>query len=264
MDAFLDLRTITGLSGGDLERNHQTSGTFAPGQATLLHAATGLVIVQLVQNRGSVDLAQGDLTKLIGAHGRSAVSNVAVVAGALRTQFTTAGLTANVHIGAIAFVTGQGGAAPTGEYALVISNTATNVKLDPRRPLGADLAANDDFDLIATYQAERSSDSEETAAHAVPGVVVGSDGIDRGNFGFVQCFGLCPIARHDGGALNVNAPLLVSQATAGRLNESGAGGDANAIVAIAKGSAPDSAADTAVVHLACGPFAVGLTDVQLP
>ena len=265
MDAFLDLRTITGLSGGEVERNHQTPGTFAPGQPTMLHAATGLVIVQLVQNRGGADLPRYTLTKLIGAHGVTGVSNFTTQAGDRRGGVTTSGRTANQHVGAIAIITGQGADEPTGEYVLIIGNTATRISFDPRLSLSADLAASgDDLSIISTYQIQISSDSEETAAHAIPGIVVGPDGIDDGNFGFVQCFGLCPFARHDGGALGVNDPIVASQATAGRINENVGGDIAYAVIGISKGPAPDSDTDRGVVHLACGPFATQVTDDTLP
>ena len=257
-DAYLDLKTITGLSGGEYEMNKQRPGSFAPGQVVFLHAASGLVVLVLIQNRHSANFSQSDLVKKIE---RQELDDVDAGSDP-RLEFTaaadiTAG--ANAHIGSIAYVRGQGGDAPSGEYGIVAANMVRAVILDSDRPLSADLTDNDDIGLIPVYQGVPTDGDALT--DQVLGVVIGGDGIDQNNFGFAQCFGVCPIAKHDGGALQAN-DLLVSSATAGRFDEHSANDDANIILGKALSDGPNTTADTFVAQIAVGPMATDIANAD--
>ena len=252
-DAYLDMKTITGLSGSDYNMNMQRPGSFAPGQVVFLHAATGLVVLVLVQNRSTSDIDQGNLVAKLGS---VAVNNITPGSDP-RTDFSLAGLTgvtSNYHIGSIAYVTGQGTPAPVGEYGIVVANTATAFVLDADRPLSADLTGTSDFDLHPVYQCV-INDTDNVVTQNLLGITIGVDGIDDQNFGFVQCFGICPVVKRSAD-LTAGGQFVSSDAGAGGSVEAQAANDnTDIIVGKAISDGPDSDSDFFVGQIAVGPMA---------
>jgi hypothetical protein len=84
---------------------------------------------------------------------------------------------------------GAAGAAPEAEASIVASNTTTTIYFEPDYAFSTALGANDDLELIATYQVEDAADGDE--AWTVAGVVLGVDGVTNGQYGWIQQQGPC-------------------------------------------------------------------------
>lgn len=250
--AYLNLRTISGISGGDLEMNRPKPSSFTPGQVVYLHDSFGLRVMMVVRNVTTANIPQGRLVSRSGTAGL--VHDGLVVQQGSRTHFTTnTALTADVLVGAIANVkddAGGAGALPEGESSIVVANSASRVDCDPNYPFSADLVLNDTVSIISTYQA-----IDAAAGHLsqnVLGVVVAENGIDPKNHGFVQCGGVNPRCLLVNGATVGNNVALI--AGAGRLAASSGSAISlllgNALTPIATA---DIVSDLFTARLACGP-----------
>jgi hypothetical protein len=146
--------------------------------------------------------------------------SVANITAGTTTSATTSGLTASDHQGKIANVLDNddsAGAAPEGQSSIVADNTATKITMEADYPFSVALAANDDLELLATWQVEDAAASDE--AWTVAGVVVGNDGISDGNYGWVQIEGavsadIDTALVTDGDALIAGAAVLADPAGA--------------------------------------------------
>lgn len=123
----------------------------------------------------------------------SFVANTAVnnITAGTTTSITTAGLTADAHVGGILYClddAGAAGAAPEGEHAEIIANTATLITIHSEDAFSVTPAANDDFVIIRPWVFEDSAANDETAE--VSGVVMADQ--DANDYGWVQFEGVHP------------------------------------------------------------------------
>ena len=134
-------------------------------------------------------LAQGKLISLYGDNNGLTTKTAAASGQSTILVTPTVAFTANVHEGAIMYVTdvSAGAVAPENEYALIKSNTTAVLNLDPAYPLTAALATGDTIAVMSTYQVELAAASDVNTT--CQGVVVPADGIDVGSFGFSQIYG---------------------------------------------------------------------------
>lgn len=191
---YLDLTHITGITGGDLEMNSVTSPrTFAPYQPVWMKDTLGgMRLFTLIQNRGT-DFARGMVISSVGD-----TNGITIVTASTSTTTSVvhslAALTTNQHVGALVYPGGNAATAATeSEMGVIVSNSSTTLNLDSRYPFSAALVASQFVNVIGTYNAEvavgqNSADTQTT----ILGVVIGQNGIDTGNFGFVQSIGKCP------------------------------------------------------------------------
>lgn len=173
---------------GDINQA-STSPKYTPGGVAFLNTAFGPRLVKYNQNRTTAVVQGALLSGVGGTDGKTAVTASAGKVG----QITTSGLTANAHVGAIAYCLDNNdaaGAAPEGEASIVKANTATIIDLEDDLPFSVAVAASDTFSLISTYNAEEAADGDLAAV--VQGVVMGKDGIGAGAYGFVSQWGVTP------------------------------------------------------------------------
>ena len=248
MKSYINLRQLTPVAGGDVERVGPLPSDLPAGQDVWLMSDLGLGIFTCIANRSGSAYVQGALVSSVGnTLGKTAVTDI--TAGS-RVHAETTGLTADAHIGAICYVVddaGNGGAAPEGETTIIKRNTAT--RLEFKEPLTTALAVNDDLTLRGTYNSEAAAAGDLNTT--VLGVVVPENGIPAANYGWVQKFG--PNSRVLGKAstaITVDKPLI---ADAGRVTIWGTTAAANTLIGQALGGlATDSVSDLFLAQLACG------------
>jgi len=141
-------------------------------------------IYRYVQNKSNSAFAVGDVISFVAP-----VSIDNITSGTV-SSITTSGLTANEYQYDILFCgddAGAAGAAPEGEYSIILSNTTTVVYIDPDLPFTAAPAANDDFKVI-TYCHVTDAAAADTQQEFA-GVAVST--IPDNYWGWVQAAGLC-------------------------------------------------------------------------
>jgi hypothetical protein len=191
-DLFLNLGHLSGLGMADLNRDDVTPYQ-RPGTIAWVVDAFGPRIVKYIRNVSGSAMAKGSLAAYASDGANVKSTTITNITSGTTTSFVTSGLTADRHVGMISYVldtAAVAGAAPEGESSIVAKNTATVVNLEPDYAYSAALAANDDLELIATYQVEASAAADE--AWTVAGVVLGKDGISNMGYGWVQCEGVTP------------------------------------------------------------------------
>jgi len=189
---FLNLKHLQSIGHTDLNADDSVQ-KYTPGALSIMHDRFGTRIFQYVKNVNGSAIAKAELMAYASDGANVKTTTITNISAGSTTSATTSGLTANRHDGMIAFVlddAGGAGAAPEGEMSIVASNTATVITMEADYPYSAALAANDDLELIATYQVEDAADGDE--AWTVAGIVSGADGITHGQYGWVQCYGVTP------------------------------------------------------------------------
>lgn len=190
---FLNLGHLSGMGMSDFNRDDVTP-YMRPGTVAWVVDAFGPRIVKYVRNVSGSAILKSELMAYAADGANVKSTSVANITSGTTTSFVTTGLTANRHDGMIAYVLDNAttaGAAPEGESSIVATNTATVVTLEKDYPYSAALAANDDIELIATYQVEDSAAADE--AWTVAGVVLPFDGISNMNYGWIHVEGTCPV-----------------------------------------------------------------------
>jgi len=200
---------LTGLSNSDLQGDSSTPQA-RPGTVAWITDAYGPRIVKYIRAVSS-NAASSTGTVRMGsplAYDSDAANIITtsytVTSGTVSSFVTTSGgadVGGGNHQGAICFVTddaGAAGAAPEGEASIVTNNTSTTFTLEPNYVLSAALGASDTVDIVSTYQMEDSFDGDE--AWTISGIVLPTEGITQGNYGWVQQEGMC-MARHIASAI---------------------------------------------------------------
>jgi hypothetical protein len=211
-DTFFRVGHLSGMGAGDLNGNHAYP-QMEPGTIAWMRDAFGYKVLKYVKNvHASAALAKGSLQAYCSDGANVLTTTVSNITSGSTTHAITSGLTAGRHAGMICFVldSAQGtGVAPEGEASIVANNTATRINLEPAYALSVALAANDDLELIGTYQAEAAADGDE--AWTIQGVVAGKDGISAGNYGWVVMDGYC-VANHGTNAISEGDPVVAGAA----------------------------------------------------
>ena len=118
MKAYATIRHMTVVAGGDLERVSDQGFDLPLGHPSWMVNEGGLAIYTPVQNRTVLAYTQGQLIASVGdAEGRTTLTDI--LSGS-REHATTIGLTADLHVGAIAYVVdynATAGGGPEGEIS---------------------------------------------------------------------------------------------------------------------------------------------------
>jgi len=155
-------------------------------------------IYRYVQNKSDSAFAKGDCVSFVAP---VAISNIT---SGTTISITTSGLTANEYQYDILYCTddaGGAGAAPEGEFSIILRNTTDTIYIDPDLPFSAAPAANDDFQIITYCHVTDAAGSDTQQEFA--GVAVSA--IPDNYWGWVQCAGLCDYV--SGTATNAQADL---------------------------------------------------------
>ena len=189
-DLVLNIGSITGL--GMREINGDDVNPYArPGTIAIIVDAFGPRVLKYCRNVNGSAIPMGELHSYASDTQNERTTSVANITSGTTTSAVTSGLTANRHDGMICYVlddAGAAGAAPEGEASIVADNTTTAITLEADYPYSAALAANDDLELVSTYQVEDSADGDE--AWTVAGVALGRYGIANLNYGWYQVEGV--------------------------------------------------------------------------
>jgi hypothetical protein len=139
---------------------------------------------------------------------RANVSAGTITAGTT-TTITTSALTADILVDGILVVTddaGGAGAAPEGESARVVANTATLITVDGDDAFSAAIASSDTATVVLPWAVDDSADGD--TAEIVQGVVMADQ--DQYDYGWVQFYGIHPAAAITTAALPINESLVRS------------------------------------------------------
>jgi len=189
---FLNLGHLAGLGMSDFNRDDSTP-YMRPGTIAWVVDAFGPRIVKYIKCVNSTAMAKSELASYAADGANVKTTTITNITSGTTTSFVTSALTANRHDGMISYVLDNddaAGGAPEGESSIVGSNTATVVSLEKDYPYSVALAANDDIELVTTYQVDDAADGDE--AWTVAGVVLGADGISTNNFGWIHVEGVTP------------------------------------------------------------------------
>lgn len=204
-----------------------------------------------IRSDGSGTTAQGTVL--------AQADNVAInnITSGTTTSITTAGLTADIHVNGLLYClddAGAAGAAPEGESARIIKNTATVITIDPNDAFSVSPAANDDFVIIKPWATRVASTD---VAAIVKGVLMASQ--PQYSYGWAQFLGINPFVL--GVAAGTTIPAGESVITAaGGLVTDGAGANVELRIGrIQHQLTTDTVARRAIVDLFCGP-AFGLSN----
>lgn len=216
-DLVLRVGSITGLSMTDINTDDaETALRARPGTLSVVTDAFGYRILRYVKNLDGANASMGMLLSKV------ANTSVANQTATVTTKATTTGLTADDHIGRLAYVlddAGAAGAAPEGETTVIADNTTTDLIFDPQYPLSAALASGDDLTLISNWQGVGSTDGD--LGHNVLGVVMGNAGISDNQYGWVQIEGYCPSVDTDGSAITAGDPVVADDNQIGDFGSDG-------------------------------------------
>ncbi len=188
-NSFLNIGSLQSLGSDDLN-NDSTTQKDRPGRYAYLVDSFGAKVYMYARNTRGSALSQGNLTSRLGD---VAVTNI--TSGTTTSAVKATTWTANKHVGEILYVQDNddsAGAAPEGEASIIGSNSAGVCNVDPAFPYSVALAANDDLDTITPgwhLIAAAASDK----AQEIKGVVVSKNGIADLNYGYICCYGLCPV-----------------------------------------------------------------------
>lgn len=179
---------------------------------------------------------------------RKANTSAGTITAGTTTTITTSGLTADILVDGLLVVTddaGGSGAAPEGEAARVIANTATKITVHSDDAFSAAVAASDTATIVLPWAVDDSADGD--TAEMVQGVVMADQ--DQYDYGWVQFYGVHPKVAITTAALPINESLVADTAALG----DGAGDAAELRCGvILSGVSADQATLFGVVDLYCG------------
>lgn len=182
----------------------------------------------------------------------SQVADVAIsnITAGTTTSITTSGLTADIHVGGLLYCTddnGGAGAAPEGEIARIVANSATIVTIDKDDAFSVAPAANDDFLIVKPWAVDDSADGD--FASQVKGVTMAAH--DQYDWGWVQFEGINPSV--DAIAAGTAIPTGESVVADAAIVTDGAGDAVDLRIGVAKhGLASDTVLRKIAVDLYCG------------
>ena len=211
-NAYLHVGNLIPLAGADLNSDSASAG-YKPGGITVVQDDYGVRIFEYVRNQSGSATAQGEL------HKKVADVTVSNVTSGTTTGFTkSASLTADIHVGRILHVDDNddsAGAAPEGESAPIVSNTANAAVTDSDYPFTVALAANDDIRIFSPgWHVTDAADGD--LAKECSGVVVASSGLSSTYYGWIQKYGFNPLVLHKAStAVTSNNPVVADAAAVG-------------------------------------------------
>lgn len=183
--------------------------------------------------------------------------SVANITSGTTTMITTAGLTADIHVGGLLYClddAGAAGAAPEGESGRIIKNSTTVITIDPNDAFSAAPAANDDFVIIKPWAVRAASTD---AAAIVKGALMADQ--PQYSYGWAQFLGINPFVAAVAAGTTIPAGESVITAAGGLVTD-GAGAVAELRIGqILHQLTTDTVVRRAIVRLFCG-AAFGLSN----
>jgi len=189
LNEFCQVGMLQGLGQSDFNGDDSTPKERG-GRYAYVVDGFGTRIFMYCRNLKSTALAFGSLASRIADAASSNIDS-----GSTTTAVKAATWTAGKNVGQLLFITDNddsAGAAPEGEVGVIGANTVTTQSVDPQYPFSVALAANDDVSIISPgWHIDASAAADK--AQEVKGVVVGSGGMTSLYYGWVQCYGICPV-----------------------------------------------------------------------
>jgi len=194
LSSVLNLANLSAISKMDIEGD-DVNPRATPGAISFkISQGYGMQMFKYARNRNGSDVVRGELMSYLSEAVGDRNTSVTNITSGSTTSAVTTGLTANDHDGMLCVVLDNNdvaGGVPEGEIAVVANNSATLITLEADYPLSTALAANDDLELVATFQFNDSADTDE--AWVVMGVVAPAGGIANGNYGWLHIEGMGPV-----------------------------------------------------------------------
>lgn len=210
-NSYLHVGNLIPTIGSSLEADDASPG-YRKGGITVVTDDFGTRIFQYCRNQSGSAVAQGEL------HKKVADVTVSNITSGTTTGFTkSSSLTADIHVGRILYVDDNddsAGAAPEGECAPIVSNTADAAVTDSDYPFTVALAANDDIRSFTPGWHVTDAADGDLAKECV-GVVVASSGITSTNYGWLQVYGYNPKVKYKASAVTTNNPVVADAAAVG-------------------------------------------------
>jgi hypothetical protein len=203
-DLFLNVGHLFPIGSSALNES-VTTPRYPTGGIGFFQDDFGLRVARYLKNVSGSAQGRGELAS------RPANVTVTNISSGSTTHIITSGLTANIHVGKILLCTddaGAAGASPEGEVGIIVANSTTRVDIDSRRPFLTACAVNDDFSIVATYQAVDAADNDLSIN--VRGVALCD--VTDGDFAFYQINGLCPDVKHTAVAVTAGDALVAAAA----------------------------------------------------
>lgn len=195
-------------------------GRYAKGQLGFVRDDFGLRIFRYLHNKLTVASKAG------GLYSRAANISFTVLAASTRTALVAGAGTFGVvasggdQAGRVVYYQTNsvtGGAAPEGETALVVNNTATQLNLDTSYALSAAPNANDTAVVYSLYDFIAAAAGPDLAVN-VFGLCVATNGIGSNNWGVIQMYGYCPnVLTKSNVTFTANAPVVADVEQVGPL-----------------------------------------------
>lgn len=205
-DLFLGLGHLIPIGSSDLKSDDKVP-TYARGQLSFIRDAFGARVFRYMRNRTASATAVGELMA------RTANTTITNITSGTTTSITktAAGWTVDAFKEDILFfddVDASAGAAPEGELGVIVSNTATVIQIDGKRPFSAAAAVNDDFIVYSLFQWKDAADGD--LGRDVFGICMAI--VSTLYYGWLQCYGYCPDAVHTTAAVTAGDPVVAGAA----------------------------------------------------
>jgi len=206
---FLHVGNIIPIGIGDLESSDaDDKRSAAPGQFSIIRDAFGERIVRYMKCQQVGGHAKGEPAKRKNRSGYTLSAGGTITSARLYGNFASAGK----WKGAMVVLTNNAttvGAAPEGEVAICVSNTASCAYLDRDAGFTTAPAANDTIDMFSVFGVEDASSGDAAALGA--GIACGD--IAVGEWGWYQCKGIFPNAKISA-KVSANTALIIGSTAA--------------------------------------------------
>lgn len=214
-ELFLNMGHIIPMGQADLLAD-DAKPIYAKGQLSFVRDAFGLRVFRYLRNATATAVGKGELQS------RAAAVTITNVDSGTVTSITQAalGATVDAYKDRLLICTdhnASAGAAPEGEVGVIVSNSATVINVDPKRPFSTAPLVNDDFSVYSLFDLKDGADGD--LAINVMGIAMTAVG--SGNWGCWQSYGFCPDVLHKNAAVTLGDPIVADVAQVGAFGADG-------------------------------------------
>lgn len=212
LNLYLNVGNLLSVGQSALNSD-DASAKYTPGAISIQVDAFGLRVFRYGRTQQSGGMSKGELSARLGDVTGTVTAAVGEVNDTLHLSDTT-NFTADNEIGKVCHITDNNdsaGAAPEGEVAVVVANTASIQTFDPNYPLSTAVAVSDTYRNYSVYHHDDSADGD--LAINILGIVMADR--SAAYYGWLQMYGLNPGALLTTSAVTAGNPLVADAAALG-------------------------------------------------